>query len=111
MPHVFSANRLADGAVVYLTALNQWSDRFDDARVLSDEADLEHARRVAQDAEGQNLIVAGYEVPVDASDALRPDRLRERIRSGGPTIVPASSTYGNQSRGDHQTLPYGGPEG
>ncbi len=98
MPYVLSANRLHDGSVVYLTPSDHWSERFDDAKILSD-TDLDQADRIGRLAEEQNLIVARYAVELASTPPAHPARLRERIRSHGPTV------------GDHQTRPVGGPEG
>ena len=91
MPFVFSANRLQDGSVVYLTEQNNWSDSFDNARILSD-IELDYAYRIGQRAEESNLVVASYAVELDSANPAYPARLRERIRSHGPTTVVAEES-------------------
>ena len=81
----FTANRLEDGVVVWLTDTLRWSEAATRAGIFSGE-DAEVARGEAAAACHRNFIVAAYEVAVDG----RADRsMRERIRGGrGPTITP-----------------------
>ena len=85
MPFVISANRLEDGVVVYLTQTDQWSANVADARVVS-ESDLDRAQNIGLSAEERNHIVASYAVEVGPGHTVLPTRLRERIRSHGPTV-------------------------
>ena len=82
---MFTANRLEDGVVVWLTAELGWSDRRTRAAIFSD-ADVEVARDEVAAACQRNHILAAYEVAIDG----RADTsTRERIRAGrGPTIAP-----------------------
>ncbi len=98
MSFVLSANRLDDGSVVYFTDDEQWSSQVDDAKIVSGD-ELDEALRISRRAEERNIVVGCYEVEVDSTEGKRPVRLRERIRSYGPTV------------GDHQSRPVGGPEG
>jgi len=90
-PVVVTANRLADGAVVYRGECG-WTTRLERAAVTTSAA-------VAQDllaaARGDGLhAVDAYVAPVQVtSDGhVRPGNLRERIRSAGPTIdLPPAS--------------------
>ena len=85
MPFVISANRLEDGVVVYLTQTEEWSVNVADARIVSD-ADLDHALGIGRGAESRNHIVESYSVEVGVGSTVLPSRLRERIRSHGPTV-------------------------
>lgn len=98
MTYVLSANRLADGRVVYLSEDQAWSTHFKQARRLTD-ADLDHAQEIGKAAEAKNLIVDSYAVELAIDHHQEPARLRERIRGFGPTV------------GDHQPRSIGGPEG
>ncbi|NKB45926.1 MAG: DUF2849 domain-containing protein [Alphaproteobacteria bacterium] len=98
MSFVLSANRLDDGSVVYFTDDEQWSNQVEDAKVVSDQ-ELDEVLRIGRRAEGQNIVVGCCEVEVGSNTPILPVRLRERIRSHGPTV------------GDHQSRPIGGPEG
>lgn len=82
---MFTANRLEDGVVIWLTNALGWSEAATQAAVFSD-AGAEAARAEVAAACQRNFIIAAYEVAVDG----RADRsMRERIRAGrGPTITP-----------------------
>ncbi|HWE44671.1 MAG TPA: DUF2849 domain-containing protein [Caulobacteraceae bacterium] len=80
---VLTANRLTDGAVVWLGDHDVWTLDFDSAALL-DAATAEGALAVAEDDAG--LLVAPYLVEVDAQASVeKRERLRETIRAGGPT--------------------------
>jgi hypothetical protein len=80
---VLTANRLTDGIVVYLAADGRWTPRFEEAERLS--ADAAAAALAAANARPE-LIVAPYLVAVDGGEVEPRERLRERIRAGGPTV-------------------------
>lgn len=90
-PVVITANRLADGAVIYRSASGGWTTTLDDAAVVISAA---IAREVltAANADGRRAVGA-YVAPVTltANGAVRPGNLRELIRAGGPTVEPAVS--------------------
>lgn len=88
MNRAFTANRLSDGAVVFLDGSYGWSETFAVARLFSTEGELQDLTRIASRAEATGQIVGAYpiEVSVDPTDgAAKPSRLRERIRAFGPT--------------------------
>ncbi|MEQ8736039.1 MAG: DUF2849 domain-containing protein [Rhodospirillaceae bacterium] len=98
MPFVISANRLEDGVVVYLTQTDEWSVNVADARVVTDD-DLDCVQNIGLDAEGRNHVVESYAVEVGASGTVLPSRLRERIRSHGPTVGDHQSRLAHNSEG------------
>jgi Protein of unknown function (DUF2849) len=84
-PVVVTANRLADGVVIYRTADEQWSTDLAAAAVVttSEAATALLARARADLVRVLDLYVA----PVELADGKpRPGNLRERIRAAGPTI-------------------------
>jgi hypothetical protein len=87
MPKVISANRLADGIVVYAGRDGFWSERLSQAKIFASKAEAEAGLLVAQDDATRNLVVEPVvvEVTEDAS-GLRAVTLREAIRARGPTI-------------------------
>ena len=89
MGSVLTANRLVDGAVVFLDPNNRWSERFADARGLAAGADeaaaLERGRAAVADCE----VVEPYLVALGEDG--KPERLRERIRADGPTVAYAGT--------------------
>jgi hypothetical protein len=86
---IVTANRLGDGAVVYLAADDRWTETVGCARVADDDAGLELLLARAARAEAAGLVVTPYEVPVSAEGgAIRPLHIKEVIRATGPTTRP-----------------------
>lgn len=90
-PVVVTANRLADGAVVYLAADRAWTTDLANATVTTS---APAAQELLTAAKGDRLrAVDPYVAPVKvaADGGVRPGNLRETIRCAGPTIeLPAS---------------------
>jgi hypothetical protein len=78
-----TANRLADGEVVFWNA-GAWLERFDDAQVFAEDGPAEAAESRAQ---GQiTLAVDPYLIEVEPVEGgLAPVSYRERLRALGPT--------------------------
>ncbi len=90
---VVTANRLADGAVVYRTADGGWSAELRDAAVVNG---AEAAKELLAVANADDIRAVGaYVAPVERdADSVRPGNLRERIRIGGPTFaLPVASGF------------------
>jgi sulfite reductase (NADPH) hemoprotein beta-component len=92
---IVTANRLGDGAVVYLDADGDWSARLGNGWVALDQDDETALLARAAQAEADLLIVGAYSMEVARlGDGLAPTSQRERIRSAGPTVaageVPAA---------------------
>jgi hypothetical protein len=91
-PSIVTANRTSDGAVIYRTAAEGWSNELSDAAIVrtADEARALLAESVADDIGA----VGAYIAPVEIRDSgqIKPGNLREHIRLRGVTIdlpVPA----------------------
>jgi hypothetical protein len=85
-PQAVTANRLADGRVVYLTAAGIWAEAFEEAATAAPaeaEALLDRARAGLARAE----IVEPYLIEVEA-DRPAPRRYRELLRARGPSVRP-----------------------
>lgn len=85
-----TANRLSDGAVVYLGDDGEWTERIEGARIADGK---DAAATLIADAERDVplcRVVAPYLIDVGygADRALRPATYRERIRAFGPSIQP-----------------------
>ncbi len=79
---LLTANRLADGKVIWFTGRG-WSEAFGAAVRL----DAEAAAAALEDAQGQpRELVGPYLIAVEDDAVERRERLRERIRAGGPTV-------------------------
>jgi hypothetical protein len=84
-PNVVTANRLADGAVVYRTGEGEWTTEMSGAAIVSAvPAAIELLTAARED--GLRAVDA-YLAPVKLDrDRVLPGNLRELIRMGGPTI-------------------------
>jgi len=93
-PVVFTANRLRDGTVLWLTKDERWSETVADARIYEGAA-IEEGRAAAQEWERRQEVVGSYPVDVAVTDAgPAPLSVRERVRAqGGP-----STQYGLAER-------------
>ena len=84
---IVTANRLSDGAVVYLADEGRWSEVIACARVATAESEVETLLAVA--AAMPTQVVGPYAIAV-ATDGgpVRPLHIKEAIRAGGPTVRP-----------------------
>jgi hypothetical protein len=84
---VASANRLADGMVVFLDDAGQWTERLDRAAIARDkraaEILLERARAESSTVVDPFLVA----VVEDISGRIEPLSLREKIRASGLTFA------------------------
>jgi hypothetical protein len=104
MPDFITANRLADGVVVFQCADESWSEDFKLARILPDAQATADALARAKRDEANNLVVDAYATPVvERNGHFAPKALREAIRAAGPTI---RRDLGKQALG---LAPYSGP--
>lgn len=85
-PSVVTANRTADGVVIYRTAAKDWSTDLAQAAIVraADEARSLLAESVADDVGA----IGPYIAPVELDDGgvIKPGNLREQIRLKGVTI-------------------------
>jgi hypothetical protein len=85
-PVVVTANRLADGAVVYWRADGGWTTQLSGAAVATSAA---AARGLLAAASVEQMSAVGaYIAPVKivADGRVQPGNLRETIRATGPTV-------------------------
>ena len=80
---IVTANRLSDGRVIYVGVDNQPVERIDQASIL-DDATAEIV--IAEVAGRPEIFVNPYAVEVQDRTPSGRDRLKERIRSAGPTV-------------------------
>lgn len=84
---VVTGNRLIDGVVVYLDAAGGWTERLGEARVVEGADELDDAVALGKAAERAQVVTEAYPIDVARDDhGVRPLRLREKIRAGGPTV-------------------------
>jgi len=81
-----TANRLHDGAVVYLTINGGWTTNVESGFV-SNKKHKDELMVMAKEAVDAQLIIAPYLIDVEVvANSIRPRRFRESIRAKGPTI-------------------------
>ncbi|MDH3228945.1 MAG: DUF2849 domain-containing protein [Alphaproteobacteria bacterium] len=88
---VITANRLVDGAVVWRDGAGRWREEIDHAAASDDDETVARMLAGARTDEAAGVVIGPYEVEVEqaaVSRKLLPTHLRERIRAGGPTVVP-----------------------
>ncbi|WP_051335446.1 DUF2849 domain-containing protein [Methylocapsa acidiphila] len=97
MSSIISANRLADGIVVYLGPDGFWRETLAKAALYEEAAAAEAGLRAARADVACNLVLDPFIVEVAHSEGrLRAMRMRDAIRADGPTIefpprTPAST--------------------
>ncbi|MDP6872753.1 MAG: DUF2849 domain-containing protein [Alphaproteobacteria bacterium] len=82
-----TANRLSDGFVVYLTARNDWSERFEDCQSTDDEQTAESLLARARHHADEGHVVSPYLFRIQHENG-KPVALgrREIIRTSGPSV-------------------------
>ncbi len=84
---IVTANRLSDGAVVYLTPRGGWSEAIVDGRVADGEFEIKDLMAWAHRAAARNEVVGPYSMAIDPeSRGCRALGMRETIRAAGPTV-------------------------
>ena len=87
MEQIFTANRLSDGLVVYLTEAGEWSEDVNQSFVCVNEVDLNIYEQCAVEAAVNRHVVEPYAIDVQRTEeGVRPHRYREVIRAFGPSI-------------------------
>ncbi len=87
MQEMMTANRLADGLVVFLDAAGGWSEDFHRGAIFENAADKASALASAAKSAAANEVVDPYPIELELrAGHLAPKALRERIRATGPTM-------------------------
>ena len=92
-PSMVTANRTADGAVIYRNRAKGWSTDLSQAAIVRS---VDEARALLAEAIADDVGAVGpYIAPVDVKDGdtVKPGNLREHIRQSGLTIdlLPVSA--------------------
>ncbi len=83
---MLTANRLADGDVVYWRA-GGWVEAFGEGDVFAAEVEAEAALEAAQKFVASNVVVNPYLFDVRAeADGAHPVKEREIVRAAGPSV-------------------------
>jgi hypothetical protein len=85
---VLTANRLRDGAVVFLAADGRWAPRIGNARAEAEPQALAALEVAGRAAVADRTVVEPYLIAVErtAAGAIRALRYRERLRAQGPSV-------------------------
>ena len=90
-----TANRLNDGAVVYLSAEGVWVRSIASAVVVEGEEMAGQLMSEGDRAVAQGAVVAPYLIEIEPGpDGIRPKRYRERLRAFGPSVPVGDATAG-----------------
>jgi hypothetical protein len=92
-----TANRLADGEVVFLTRSGLWSVSVDEAALAQEPDAVKALEARGREAEAANIVTGSYLFEAERRDGrVRAAHIRERIRTLGPTVRP---DVGKQAQG------------
>ena len=83
---IATANRLRDGAVVFLAADGSWSTSLVDAEVARTAADAERLVAISNRDAATVIVGPALIAVTDHGGVIEPVDLRERIRANGLTI-------------------------
>jgi hypothetical protein len=87
MPQMIIANRLRDGAVVFLAPGEGWDTEIAAGTVIEAEAEAGRLMAVAKRHESECQVIDPQLIDVEIKDGKpRPTAIREAIRAFGPTV-------------------------
>jgi hypothetical protein len=87
MPQMIIANRLVDGAVVFLDSGETWTTAIGAGVVIDDETEAQRLLGVAKQLEARCQVIDPLLIQVKVENgAVRPVEIREVIRAFGPTV-------------------------
>ncbi len=98
---IVTANRLGDGAVVYLTAARGWSEDFNDSLLIAGKEAAQSELARAEELVKARQVVGPYLIDAaETADGPRPTSTRERIRAGrGPTTAVDAGSWTRRIEG------------
>jgi len=87
MPQMIIANRLVDGAVVFLAPGEGWTTAIADGVLIEDETEAQRLLGAAKQLEARSPVIDPQVIQVTVEDGtVRPTEIRELIRAFGPTV-------------------------
>jgi sulfite reductase (NADPH) hemoprotein beta-component len=87
MPQMIIANRLHDGAIVFLAPGEAWDLAIAQGAVIDDDAEAARLLAVAKRHESECQVVDPTLIEVEIKDGKpRPTAIREAVRAFGPTV-------------------------
>ena len=101
---VMTANRLADGEVVFLAARG-WVEDIDRATLATTEEQAKALDALGRQSIAVNEVVDAYLVEVvKEGGRVRPRKLREYLRTLGPSVRPDLGKQARDAGGTHVPL-------
>jgi len=87
MPQMIIANRLRDGAIVFLAPGEAWDLAIAAGAVIDDDAEAARLLAVAKRHESECQVIDPTLIEVEIKDGKpRPTAIREAVRAFGPTV-------------------------
>ena len=87
MPQMIIANRLVDGAVVFLAPDDGWTTAIAGGVLIEDETEAQRLLGAAKQLEARSPVIDPQVIQVQLEDGVvRPTEIRELIRAFGPTV-------------------------
>jgi len=87
MPQMIIANRLRDGAIVFLAPGELWEPAIAAGSVIDSDAEAARLLAVAKRHESECQVIDPQLIEVEVRDGkLRPIAIREVVRAFGPTV-------------------------
>jgi hypothetical protein len=87
MPQMIIANRLHDGAVVFMAPNEGWEPAIAAGKLIEDETEGARLMAVAKRHETECQVIDPQLIDVEVKDGQpRPTAIREAIRAFGPTV-------------------------
>jgi hypothetical protein len=87
MLQMIIANRLVDGAVVFLAPGEGWTTAIADGVLIDDETEAQRLLGAAKQLEARSPVIDPQVIQVKVQDGVvRPIEIRELIRAFGPTV-------------------------
>jgi len=87
MLQMIIANRLRDGAIVFLAGNEDWEPAIDGGAVIETEVDATRLLALAKRHEAECRVIDPQLIEVEIKDGKpRPTAIREAIRAFGPTV-------------------------
>ena len=88
MPQMIIANRLVDGAVVFLAPADGWTTAIESGVVIEDDAEAQRLLGAVKQLEARSPVIDPQviQVKLDSDGVVRPIEIRELIRAFGPTV-------------------------
>ncbi len=95
LPRMLTANRLGDGAVVYLAEGGRWVEEFAKGAILRDDDGARRALDSGVVAVADRVVIGPYLIDVrESAGGPAPTSVRERIRADrGPTFAVDAGSW------------------